>query len=178
MTTLLENPWPVILFGIVAEAVLGIILWRTGRGRLLWAMAGVLIVVLAGVTLEWLVVTEREQVVATLEGAAKALGANDRRGVMAYVDPSASEIRELVDWGFKVADFTDAKITTLEIENIDHQTSPPTARVHVKGIVSFKDRRGESPYERYLADLTVQLHLTSGRWLITAVEWHDGPRGG
>jgi hypothetical protein len=177
MTTLVENPIPVIVFGIIAEAVLGVILLRSGRGVLLWAMAGVLAVVLAGVGLEWLVVTEREAVEATLESAAAAIGANDRGGVLVHVDPSATEVRRLVDWGFGQADFTDARITTLETESINHLTNPPTARVHVKGIVFFKDRRGENPYEKYLADLTVELRLKSNRWLITDCQWHEDPRG-
>ena len=45
MTFLLESPWPALVFGIFAEALLGIILLRTGRGVLLWAMAGVGLVV-------------------------------------------------------------------------------------------------------------------------------------
>jgi hypothetical protein len=89
----LEDPMPIILFGIVAEAVLGIILLTTRRGVLLWAMAGVLVLVLAGVGLEWLVVTERERVEATVEGAAAAVRANDRQGLLQCLDPAAADAR-------------------------------------------------------------------------------------
>ena len=93
MTTLLESPWTVILFGIAAEAVLGIILARTGRGVLIWAMAGVLLLVLALVGLEWLVVTDRERIEATLESAAASVAANDPDGVLETIDGSATEAR-------------------------------------------------------------------------------------
>jgi hypothetical protein len=177
MTALLENPMPIILFGIVAEAVLGISLLTTRRGALLWAMAGVLILVLAGVGLEWLVVTERERVEATLEGAAAAVRANDREGLLQRIHPSAADARQLVNWAFDRVDFTDAKITTLEVQNINDLTSPPTAKAHVKGIVFFKVRRGEYPYDKHPVDLTAELRLESGRWLITGYELRDDPRG-
>lgn len=173
----LENPMPVILCGIIAEAVLGIALLRTGRGVLLWAMGGVLALVLLGVGLEYLVVTEREQVETTLDEVAAAVGRNDRSGVLSHIHPSAAETRQLVNWGFGLASFTDAKITYLEVENINHLTSPPTARVRVKGIVFFKDRRGEDPYGKRPVNLTLELRRGSDRWLITSHQWHDDPIG-
>jgi hypothetical protein len=177
MTTLLEDPMPVILFGIVAEAVLGIAVLTTRRGVLLWAMAGVLVLVLAGVGLEWLVVTEGERAEATVEGAAAAVRANDRQGLLQRIHPSAGDARRLVNWAFEQVDFTDAKITHLEVQSINHLTSPPTAKVHVKGIVFFRDRARQDPYGKRPVDLTLELRLQSGRWLISGYEWHDDPRG-
>lgn len=178
MTTLVENPMPIILFGIVVEAVLGIILVSTGRGVLLWAMGGVLILVLAGVGLEWLVVTDVERVEAVVEGAAAALGANDQDGLLEYVHPSATEVRRRVDEGFALAAFTSAKITRLEVRNINYLTSPPTAKVQIAGMIHFRVRRGEYPYDSYpIKELTLELHLESGRWLITGYEWPGDPRG-
>ena len=173
----LEDPMPVILFGIVAEAALGIAVLTTRRGVLLWAIAGVLVLVLAGVGLEWLVVTERERVEATVEGAATAVRANDRQGLLQQVDPSAGDARRLVNWAFDRVDFTDAKITHLEVQSINELTSPPTAKVHVKGIVFFRDRAGQDPYDKQPVDLTLELRLQSGRWLISGYEWPDDPRG-
>ena len=66
MTTLLEDPMPVIFFGIVAEAILGVVLLQTRRGAVLIAMVAVLVVVLGCVGLERLVVTDTEQVENTL----------------------------------------------------------------------------------------------------------------
>jgi hypothetical protein len=83
----------------------------------------------------------------------------------------------LVNWAFEEADFTDAKITTLDVQSINQLTSPPTAKVHVKGIVFFRDRSGQDPYGKRLVDLTLELRLESDRWLISGYEWHDDPRG-
>ena len=180
MTTLFESPWYIIFFGIAAEAVLGIILVRTGRGILIWAMAGVLVLVLALVGLERLVVTDGERIEATLEGAAAALQANDSRRLLQgeeYFASSAVKTRARVRQGLSRVEFTNVRITNLEIK-INRYTSPHTAKAHIRGTVQFKDRRGEVPYQSYpLKELTVELRRGPDRWLITGHEWHDDPRG-
>ena len=178
MTALLEDPTPIILFGIVAEAVLGVILLRTGRAVLLWAMAGVLVLVLAGIGLEQLMETDREQVEATLDRAVAAVAANDRDGLLVHIHSSASEARRLVNWGFGQANFTDAKITHVEILPINYLINPPRAEVRINGIVDFKLRRGETPYPRRPINMTLKLQRESDRWLIIdEVEWANDPRG-
>jgi hypothetical protein len=179
MTSLVETPVPVILFGIVGEAVLGIILLRTGRGALLWAMGGVLAVVLAGVLLEGLVVTDREEVEAALEDVAAAIEANDPAPLLdgnLYLTDSATQSRAIIRWGMDRVDFTRVKITSLDI-TINRLTSPPTARAQVQGIVYFHDRHGDFPYESYpLKELVVELRQQSGRWLISGHQWSQDPR--
>jgi hypothetical protein len=179
MTTLVEDPMPLIFLGIVGEAVLGIILLKTGRGALLWAMAALLGIVLAGIALEGFVVTEREEVEATLEGVAAALQANNRTRLLntqQYLTNSAGDSREQIRWALDRVTFSRVRITDLEI-TINRLTNPPTARARVEGIARFKDRRGEFPYESYpINDLIVNLRLESGRWLITGHEWAGDPR--
>ena len=174
--TLLEDPTPVIFFGILVEAVLGVILLRTGRGVLLGAMAGVLLLVLAGVGLEWLVVTEPERVEATIEGAAAALAANDEQGVKKHIDPSATKTRNLVSWGFRQVAFTDAKVTDLKI-TVNKLTSPPTAEAHLTGIVWFQGRQADITRNSYPLDPVIKLRLGPQGWLITGYEWENDPRG-
>ncbi len=182
MNTLLENPVPILLVGVLVEAVLGVILWCTGRGAVFLAMIGVLLVVLAGVGLEWLIVTDRERIETALAGAAAALEGNptgdDRAGMLdEYIAESARETRELVVWALNRVEFTEVRITNLEI-SVDRRTSPPTAKVELNGYTAFKDRKGEFPYERRLVELTMTLHRAERkRWLITDdIIWHDDPR--
>jgi nucleotide-binding universal stress UspA family protein len=114
---------------------------------------------------------------ATVEAAAAAVAANDRAGLLAHIHPSASEARRLVNWAFGEADFTDAKITHLEVLSINDLTSPPTAKVDVKGFVFFTPDYGEDPYGKRFVNITLELRLDAGRWLITGYQWHDDPRG-
>lgn len=174
MTTLLESPWPVIFVGILVEAALGIALLRTGRGVLLGSMAGVLVLVLAGVALEWAVVTEMERVEETLHSAAAALEANDE-AVFQYLAPTESETRRLLRWAMGRVEFTGIRITHLQI-SINELTSPPTAQAHLTATVYFRDRLAEIPYERRPVDFTLQLEMRSDRWLVRGYQWHDDPR--
>jgi hypothetical protein len=176
MTIFLESPWPALVIGIFAEAILAIILLRTGRGVLLWAMIGVGLLVAGAVVLERLVVTEREEVEAAIDAMAAALGANDQKTVESWIAKDAKEVRALVQYGFQHAKFTQAKITHLEII-VNYHTSPPTAQAKLSGSVYF--RANEYPYEGYpVNDLTLDLEQQSGRWLITGYRWSEDPRGG
>ena len=171
MTTLLENPVPILVVGAFVEVVLGIILWWTGRGVFFLAMIGVLLVVLAGVGLEWLIVTDRERIRVTLADAATALESNptgdDRAGMLdRYIAKSARETRALVILALDRVEFTELKITDMEIA-IDRDTSPPSAEVELIGFVSVKDRKAQWPYERNLLELTIELRrVEAKRWLV------------
>jgi len=173
---LLENPIPIISFGIVAEVLLSIMLVWTGRGVLLWAMGGVLLLVLAGVGLEWLVETDAEQIQTTLYAAAAAIETNRKDELLELVEPAATETRELIALAFKEVEFTRAKITHLQIKQIDRQGTQDTAEVEVKGIFSFKGLRESLPYENRFAELDVYLQRQNDRWLVSGHDWDDDPR--
>ncbi len=93
MYYLVEDPTLFIFLGIVIEAVLGIVLFRTGRGFLLWVMLGVLVVCLTGVIGQRFIITERKRVIQTLDGIAAALEANDVDRVFSYLTPDANYSR-------------------------------------------------------------------------------------
>ena len=176
MTALLEDPLPIILFGIVAEAILGVILFVTGRGVLLLLMGGVLLVVLAGVGLERLVVTERERVEAMIESTWRALEANDRDRVFEHLAPknrhSRNSARRALGW----LEFTEIKVTDLQVELIP-DTDPPAATVRVTAVISARDRRGTFGEESGIIGIRLDLRRQSDRWLITGHKLTRGPAG-
>jgi len=176
MTTLLEDPTRLIVAGVALEVILGLILLRTGRGVLLVAIGVVLLVVLAGVGLERVVVTERERVEAVFYAGAAALEANDRQAILALIDPSDDDTRKLMEWALRRVHFVRVKINELSIE-VDDAADPPTARAHLIGIVGFNDRRGEYPYGTRPVDFTAELHRRDGRWLFTGHALKNDPRG-
>ena len=174
MTTLLENPTPVIFIGILVEAVLAIALVKTGRGVLLFVMLGVAAVVGGLVLLEWLVVTERERVEMTLDGCARALEANDADRVLSYIAPTAAhtraEARRALDW----IEFTKLKITDMQV-TINELTSPPTARAECIVVVSGRMRRGEFETGTRPIRLSVDLHRGNEQWFITNHDVQGAP---
>lgn len=166
MTTLLENPMPLVFFGIIAEAVLGVILLRTGRGVILWAMLGVLLLVLAGLGLERLVVTEAEQVEATLGGLADALEANDLDQIFQYVAPEARSSRARAQQALGMYWVTSVKMNNLKV-TINRLTSPPTAKARFIGVFTGEDRTGMLPLSNGRWGFEVKLRQEGDRWLVT-----------
>ena len=93
MMIFLESPWPILLIGIAVEAVLALLLLRTGQGRWLWTMLGVGLLVVLGLLVEHFVVTDRKAIINTLDAAAAAVEANNLNGVLDCLSPSAEHIR-------------------------------------------------------------------------------------
>ena len=163
-----ESPWPILLLGIVAEAVLAIALFRTGRGVLLWPMAGVGLIVLLGLGVERWVVTDKKLVAQTLEGAAAAMEANDLGRLMTFISTSPTaartrgEARRALDMGL----FVQLKISGLDV-SIVRTTSPPIAKAQFIAMATGRARHGEFDGELSRpVHLEVSLRLESGRWLI------------
>jgi len=178
MTTLLENPMPIIFAGIAVETILGVALVRTGRGVVLVVMVGVLAVVLGGVGLEALVVTEREQVEATLEGGAAAFVANDLDRVLAFVAPEAGPTRRAAQGLIRGIEFEEIRITNLEV-NVVRTTSPPTARAELIARVTARDRRGDLGLLTRPVNVEIRLRQAGDRWLVIGHDWEhvaDGLR--
>ncbi len=173
MTTFLENPVPIIAVGIVVVAILAATYVATKHGGVLLAILGVLVLVIAGVGLEWWVVTDVERIEATLYGAAEALEANDIRQLRTYISPAARKTLDMAMRGLERVEVTRAKVSTIRIEFIE-TTSPPTAHVRFNGVVHFDPRTEMIPYRHYTAQVFVVLRREGGRWLITDhVQFHD-----
>jgi hypothetical protein len=166
---LLESPWPWLLLGIAAEAVLAVALVRTQRGHLLWAMLGVAIFVLLGLVVERLVVTEREKVEMTLDAGVAAARANDLNRLLACISPKATKARTYAGWVLGRAQVEEAYIRNLEIK-INRLTSPPTAIAEFDAFGRGRDRKNEFPYQGFARRVKVELRREGGRWLVSDFE--------
>jgi hypothetical protein len=165
MYYLIEDPTMFIFLGIVIEAVLGIILFRTGRGYLLWIMLGVLLVSLTGIIGQRFIITERKRVIQTLDGIVAALEANDVERVLSYLEPEAAHSRERARWALGRVEVQSARYSGLEIK-INSLTPPPTAAVAFAGLINYRDRKGEIPYNNYASRFNIQLRKHGNRWLV------------
>jgi len=171
----LESPWPILILGLVLETILAIALFRTGRGVVLGVMAGVALVVLLGVLIERLTVTDTKRVRQTLMAAAAGFQANNAAQVNACIVPDAdgNEARRLVAWALSTAEFHELTIRNLEVK-FNYRTSPPTATttfmVWVRGIGRRDADLGE--ISRPVA-MQVELRKESGCWLVFGEPKHD-----
>ncbi len=163
-----ESPWPILIVGLVLEAVLAIALFRTGRGALLWAMGGVALLVLLGVWIEQHVDTDTKRVRRTLEAAAAGLQANDATQVYACIvaDADGDVARTETDRALQQAKFQELTIRNLELK-FNYQTSPPTAEttftVWVRGSYRGGMVSGDSSGP---VAMEVKLRKEAGRWLV------------
>jgi hypothetical protein len=176
MTFLFENPWWIIFIGIIIEAALGMALFRTGRGVLLWAMIGVLAIVLLGVLVEHLVVTETERVEMTLDGLCAALEANDLNRALTFVSPDAVKTRGRAAWAMGRIEIQSVRIYYLNI-TVNRLTSPWTAKASFTGYFSYRDRQGEIPYNSYSSRFIVDLRKESNGWVVTGHFEEQEPGG-
>ena len=177
MTWLLEDPTPVIVVGVLVEAALGVALLRTGRGVLLWIMLAVAAFVGLGVLVERMVVTEREEVEATIYAAAAAVEANDLEGVLRTIAPDAKDARNLVEWGFRQVKFSRVSIQHRRLNvRVIRTTSPPSAKADIDGMVYFAQPPAGFYHNAYPLDGTLELQRHSGRWLVSGYTMRQDPR--
>jgi hypothetical protein len=174
MAFFVENPLRILFIGVVVEAVLAMLLLRTGRGILLWAILGVACLFGAWLAVERLVVTDREAVEQTLDDAVKAVRRNDLGGLLNCIAPSANAPRELSNWVMGRFEVGEGHIGELEIK-VNRLTSPPTAKATFLAIGRGRDRRNECPYQGFGHRVTVELRLMGDRWLVTGYDLPDTP---
>ncbi|MBI2827183.1 MAG: hypothetical protein HYX69_21130 [Planctomycetia bacterium] len=176
MSWFVEDPAPTLVVAALVEAVLTVMLVKTGRGNILYAIAGVAVLAAAMLALEWWIVTDREEIQVALDGAARALEANDPQAVLTWVDP-ASPMRGQVVREMSGVRIERAGFRRLEVKVYRH-TSPPSARADFTGFIQAKDLRGEFPYENFVQGFTVELKQHGDGWLLYSYEMHDRPNRG
>ena len=160
-----------IALGIVVEAILAVVLLRTGRGAVIGLMVAVAGLVLLGLVFERIIVTPQEEVEQTLDGVASALEADSLPRVLDYLAPDAPQLRSLAETNMPDLHFSEAKIRDLKT-SVNRFVDPPTATAEFLGVLSVKDSRGQFPYEHYLDRFTVHLRREGNRWLLTSYERH------
>jgi hypothetical protein len=169
----LESPWPILTVGLIVEVILAIMLFRTGRGTVLWIMGGVAVVVLLGVLIERYSVTDTKRVRQTLEAAAAGLQANQIQQVDACITPApdGDAAREKARWALGFVQFQEVSIRSLDVK-FNYQMS--TAEADIQVFARGRLRSGEFSEE---ITRPVRIHCTlrreSGRWLIFGKPEHD-----
>jgi hypothetical protein len=172
----LESPLPILIVGLVLEGMLAIALFRTGRGKLLWAMGGVALVVLLGVLIAQHTVTDTKRVRQTLQDAAAGLVAGDASRVSSCIVPDSDGDAARTETRNVLGQF---RFHELDIRNLDvkfnYHASPPTANTTFSVIVRGRFRKGSDDQGEinYPVSMEVQLRRESGRWLIYDLPKYD-----
>ena len=164
MSWIVEDTTPTLVLAALTIGVLVLALVKTGRGGLLYALAGVGVLTVALLFLEWAIVTDKEVVEYSLTGACRELQVNNVPGVLSYIDPKSpaygrvkSELGRIrvLKANYKYLDVT-----------VDRTKNPPTATADFMGYVQAKDTRGEIPFESAALRFKVELRLEGDRWML------------
>ena len=175
MTWFTEDSTPLIVIGVVIEALLLLGFVKTSRLGLLYAMAAVAIVVGAGVWIEKHTDTDTKRITRVLDAATVAVEKKNMPGLLALIAPSAAPLRAQVTSEFGELDVRDCYLRGLKI-TINRFNNPPTAKADFVGHVDGKLRHGLLPDGHYFAQFEVTLHLDNGHWLVNGYQQQLGPR--
>ena len=176
MTIFLESPWPAILIGGLATAIVASGWLQTGRQVLLVAMLACIVLTLVAVAVERLVVTDRERVDITLHEIARLVEQNDVNGAIQYAhsDRPAVGAKAAYEWSrYKFQKVTIAR--NLEIK-VDAKHIPPKATAEFNVIVKLGFADGSWSDQTVLRFVEVTFYQeTSGEWRVADYD-HRDPR--
>jgi hypothetical protein len=177
MSVFIESPWPILFFGITIEAVLGFLLFQTGRGKLLWAMLAVAAVMGAGLTVEHFVITDRKAINKTLDAAIAAVCANDLNALRRCTSAAALKKPYDAAWILSIAKIESVSLSGLEI-TVQSKNTPPTALATFNAIAKLDDKSGQLLYHAAGAQVAVKFRKEREQWLIDSytVEGLDAPK--
>jgi hypothetical protein len=165
MTWFTEDSTPVLVLGVLIEALLVLAIVKTGRVWILYAMAAVALVVGAIVWIEKHTLTDTKRVRATLETAAAALEHNDLQALLGCIAPTSLPLRDEAARVLRMAEFKSVSLSHLVV-HANRFNNPPSATadftVHASGV----DHTGMMPYNNFIRTLRVTLRWEKDRWLI------------
>jgi hypothetical protein len=165
MSWIVEDPWTIIGIGAFVELLLAVAFFNTRRGAVLVGMGGVLLVVLLGVLVEWLVVTEKEAAENAILAAAKAAESNDPQKLLAFVAPEAAEVRAAIENYIGWVQIRDVDIRGLDVK-LD-SGKPPHAIARFTAYVDADTKSLTLTHPNAPLLLEVTLRKEGDRWLVT-----------
>ncbi len=172
MTWLDQNAIWLVLACVIAAAILVGGWLQTGRRALVAAAALPVLLALAVLLVQQLVVTDREQVEATLHEIAGHVRRNDLDAVLRYVDPQSPRVADQARAEFPRYEFDEVTIKrNLEIA-VDRQHQPPKAVAEFNVTVVVSEKSGAFQNQRVPRFAVVTFLLRDGKWRVADYEHH------
>ena len=164
MTWLYEDQWTIILGTLFVALLLVLAAWKTGRGVLLLAIVGVVLVGGVLVLIEWRVVTDREKIYEAIDQIATAVEANDLTAASEFISPSAPAIPNQIKAEMASGSFSKVQVSSDRKIEINLHTSPPTATATFTAWAQLREFR--TPTQK----VKLTFRLEGDRWLVTKFE--------
>ncbi|MCH2115466.1 MAG: hypothetical protein MK171_11230 [Pirellulales bacterium] len=165
MNTLLENPWPIYVSGAALATLCGFVVFARRTARSLLVLVGVVVLVLVMIVVERVVVTDSEEVQAATTALMAAIGRNDMSGVLASINPTASQVRSDVESLMPLVRVSGTGAGSIQVQ-VDASVVPPVAVSSFRGKVDgIRISSGERIF--YFDQIAVTWANKDGRWLLT-----------
>ena len=160
MTTLWENPLPIIALGAIAITICGLAV--VARRNLASVIALVVVVAVTGLLLlaERLVVTDVERVENALTEVVAAVHQNDAAGVLAFIDPAAPQMRTDAETLMDMIRVKKAGASSVQVKVSDN-----LAEAKFQGVLSGTTKKGGAPIG-YFDVVEVSWIKKDDRWRI------------
>ncbi|HEX4000700.1 MAG TPA: hypothetical protein VHX65_19280 [Pirellulales bacterium] len=166
MSWWVEDSTPVLVWGCIVEVILIFALVKSGRLWLLYAMAGLALLVGGIVWHEKHTITDTKQIRASLYQAAAEMERNNLPGVLQYISPTAPDLVRQAKSISSTFKLDEVHLTNLKIQ-VNRFNHPPSATVDFFVRVSGADRAGNFPFANILQRAQVTMQLENGRWLVS-----------
>ncbi len=177
MSLLFENPWPILVTGVLLTVILTSGFLRTGRITLIWATVGVMGLTVALFFLERRIVTPMEEVEMTLHQIAAELEANNIEGVVGYIASSAPQLEKIARSRLRDVTIEQVKIKrNLHIE-LATRREPNLATARFNVVVVGADKAGTLGRRQGAWFFVVNFRKEQGGWRVESFEEKD-PRAG
>lgn len=170
MTSLLENPLPTAVGGVMVVAVLGIIWINTGHKAVLYALLGAIGLFGALILLEKFVVTDREKIESAIRTIEVALEEDDANTVVSYIARDKTKIQQDARQYLATYVIESLNVSQLEIE-VDPDNLPPIATAKFAVTVRGSRRDGAITNQAYPFSLVVTFRKQDDdQWRIDGYE--------
>lgn len=170
MSILTEQPWTLLSIGLVLIAAAGVIYYQSRHVAAGWAFVVLLVATAAAFAGERLIVTDREQIEATIYTAARAVEADDRQAILAMFAQNANQARAQAEARLNQFRVSDVKVTAApEIRFNPHAALPAaTAVFRVRCEISY--RGGGPQIGTVVPQLTLEFVKEGDKWRIAGFE--------
>ena len=178
MNWLFESPAMIVVIGVLLLIVLGGLWSMSGRKEMLYAMAAVGALILVGLIVERLVVTDGEAIRRTLLEIAADVESNDVRAVTRHIHSAAPEIKARAEAEMPNYKFTECRITKVHSIDVNTSQQPRSAIVEFNVRASGSFSEGSMSLSEMHVPRWVRLHMVQekdGRWTVQDYQ-HDDPQ--
>ncbi len=166
MNWLAENSLTIWMLGAVALTMALVVYFQTRTNGALFGIAGVILTTALLLIVSWLIETPREAIERSLNELAATVEANDVKGALSYLGPSADpQLRKDVETLMPLVRIERARVIGSPEINLEGGANPTSATVKCRGVILAVNKQ-DGMKGGAEDQLILKWVLHSKRWLL------------